>query len=127
MSKTVSQRFKVTRAEVGGWYTSFSITNLDHDNPKNQMAPEAFFHHIGTLCNRRLEEIEGLEFTVTLPVEEVTEDTTLNLCGQTLTSISLDDELEQLADKIVDDMDDGGVLDEIVDALVDGATNMLGD
>ena len=63
--------FKITKAEVMNWHTVFSIKDVDHENKENSMSPEAFFHHIGQMCGRQLGNIQGLEFTVILPVDKV--------------------------------------------------------
>lgn len=82
----MERKFKVIRAEVGGWSTSFLIRDLTHKNQKNSMSPEAFFHHLGGLCGKNLQEIEGLEFDVVLSSnEKLKEFDPLDLCGETIT------------------------------------------
>jgi hypothetical protein len=81
---TVKRKFKIVGVAVSSWHTEFSIKDYEHENNENKMSPEAFFHHIGGLCGKELEEINGLEFEVVLPVKKVKkrEDDSLDLCGK---------------------------------------------
>lgn len=80
-----NRKFKIVKAEVGNWQTSFTITDMDHTNPENLMSPQGFFHHIGGLVGKQLGDIEGLEFTITIPGRiKVKKDDPLNLCGKTI-------------------------------------------
>ena len=56
--------FQVSGIEVHSWSTYFTIKSLSHENESNAMSPEAFFHHLGHLCGKELDEIEGLKFSV---------------------------------------------------------------
>lgn len=85
--KEIKRKFKVSRAEVGSWSTSFSIKDMDHSNSDNSMSPEAFIHHLGGLCGRQLGAIQGMEFEVIFSCEiKEKSDDPLNLCGKTLSA-----------------------------------------
>lgn len=80
----MKRRFKITKAEVGGWHTDFSMKDLDHENPENSMGAEAFFHHLGYLAGLELDNIKGLEFTVEFQSGKTTKLDSLVLCGKTI-------------------------------------------
>jgi hypothetical protein len=49
------------------------------------MSPEAFFHHIGGLRDKELDEINGLEFEVILPGKTQKRDfDPLDICGDVI-------------------------------------------
>lgn len=80
----MKRTFEIIKVESGSWSTDFSIKDMDHKNSDNSMSPEAFFHHIGGLCNKGLEEIQGLRFDIILPDSMETRGfDPLELCGQT--------------------------------------------
>ena len=81
----IKRKFKITKVEVYNCSTSFDIIDLNHKNKKNLMSPQAFIHHIGALCGKKLEEIEGLEFEIILLEKKQKKIfDPLSLCGKTI-------------------------------------------
>lgn len=68
----MSEIFKVTKAEVHSWSTSFTVEGVLPDGRALPMAPEAFIHHIGSMAGKSLGGIRGLEFAV-MPTAELTQ------------------------------------------------------
>lgn len=64
----VVRRFIVTEAKVGNFSTRFTVSSFDENNNLNEigLSSEALIHEIGKLAGKRLGEIKGLKFTVTI-------------------------------------------------------------
>jgi len=63
----VVRRFRVTKADVHSFTTDFTINQISEDGEcLGGMSPEALIHNLGGLRDRHLEDIEGLDFTITI-------------------------------------------------------------
>ena len=82
----IKRKFKIENVEIASWHTDFSVKDLDHSNKENEMSPECFFHHLMELCGKSLDEMEGFEFEVILPIDSLKDDkeTSVNMCGQVI-------------------------------------------
>jgi hypothetical protein len=60
----VQETFTVTKADVGDFSTSFTISN-----GMSSMSPEAFIHTLGEMAGKSLGGIKGLRFDVTIEKE----------------------------------------------------------